>query len=101
MLFPLCLLLIFLMESRSEFCYNERGECSRSPNQFLLSNMSRSETINKNYRLKVITVATEETDGYLRFMRSAKLFDLDVEVHGLSESWKKNNRDDEFGGGMG
>ena len=27
-----------------------------------------------------MTIATSETDGYKRFMRSAKLFDLDVEV---------------------
>lgn len=31
-------------------------------------------------RLQVVTVATSETDGYERFMRSARLFDLDVEV---------------------
>ena len=28
----------------------------------------------------MVTIATSETDGYKRFMRSAKLFDLDVEV---------------------
>ena len=32
-------------------------------------------------RLKVVTIATNETDGYKRFMRSAKIFGLDVEVH--------------------
>ncbi len=31
-------------------------------------------------RLQVITVATSETDGYERFMRSVRLFDIDVEV---------------------
>lgn len=31
-------------------------------------------------RLKVVTIATNETDGYKRFMRSAKLFGIDVEV---------------------
>lgn len=31
-------------------------------------------------KLRVVTIATSETDGYQRFMRSAKLFDLDVEV---------------------
>ena len=35
-----------------------------------------------NLRLKVVTIATNETDGYKRFMRSAKMFDLDVEVSG-------------------
>lgn len=31
-------------------------------------------------RLQIVTIATEETDGYHRFMRSARLFDLNVEV---------------------
>lgn len=31
-------------------------------------------------RLQVVTIATEKTDGYHRFMRSAQLFDLNVEV---------------------
>ena len=31
-------------------------------------------------KLRVVTIATSETDGYQRFMRSAKLFNLDVEV---------------------
>lgn len=31
-------------------------------------------------RLQVVTVATRETDGYERFMRSAKMYDLNVEV---------------------
>ena len=31
-------------------------------------------------KLRVVTIATSETDGYKRFMRSAKLFDLNVEV---------------------
>lgn len=31
-------------------------------------------------RLQIVTIATEETDGYHRFMQSARLFDLNVEV---------------------
>ena len=31
-------------------------------------------------KLQVVTIATDETDGFKRFMRSAKIFDLDVEV---------------------
>ena len=34
-------------------------------------------------RLRVVTIATSETDGYQRFIRSARLFDLDVEVGAL------------------
>ena len=29
----------------------------------------------------MVTIATNETDGYKRFMRSAKTFGLDVEVY--------------------
>lgn len=35
-------------------------------------------------RLQVVTIATEKTDGYHRFMRSAQLFDLNVEVINLA-----------------
>ena len=35
-------------------------------------------------RLQVVTIATEKTDGYHRFMRSSRLFDLNVEVINLA-----------------
>jgi len=38
-------------------------------------------------RLQVVTIATEKTDGYHRFMRSAQLFDLNVEVINLALFW--------------
>ncbi len=34
-----------------------------------------------NIRLQVVTVATKPVDGYERFMHSAELFHLDVEVY--------------------
>ena len=34
-------------------------------------------------KLKVVTIATNETDGYERFMRSAELFGIDVQVRWL------------------
>ena len=37
----------------------------------------------EDLRLRVVTIATSETDGYQRFIRSARLFDLDVEVGAL------------------
>lgn len=40
-------------------------------------------TIIEDLRLRVVTIATSETDGYQRFIRSARLFDLDVEVGAL------------------
>lgn len=35
----------------------------------------------------MITVATSETDGYLRFMHSARQSNLTVEVLGLGQEW--------------
>lgn len=39
-------------------------------------------------KLLVLTVATEETDGYKRFMRSANVYGINVEVLGMNEEWK-------------
>ncbi|XP_051757842.1 procollagen-lysine,2-oxoglutarate 5-dioxygenase 1 [Ctenopharyngodon idella] len=38
--------------------------------------------------LLVLTVATQETDGFRRFMRSAKLFNYTIKVLGKGETWK-------------
>ncbi len=39
-----------------------------------------------NNVLRVITVATSETDGYERFMYTAKMFNLDVKVRAINGS---------------
>uniref|UniRef100_A0A8C6UY61 Procollagen-lysine,2-oxoglutarate 5-dioxygenase 1 n=1 Tax=Neogobius melanostomus TaxID=47308 RepID=A0A8C6UY61_9GOBI len=39
------------------------------------------------YKLLVVTVATKETDGFRRFMRSAKHFNYSVKVLGRGEKW--------------
>lgn len=39
-------------------------------------------------RLLALTVATEETDGYKRFMKSAKTNNIDVKVLGMGEEWR-------------
>ncbi|KAK2547937.1 Procollagen-lysine [Acropora cervicornis] len=39
-------------------------------------------------RLLALTVATEETDGYKRFMKSAKANNIDVKVLGMGEEWR-------------
>jgi hypothetical protein len=54
----------------------------------------------KEYRLKVVTVATEETDGYKQFIRSAKIFDLDVDVFGLNQEWLGGDMANGPGGGF-
>ncbi|PNI92651.1 PLOD3 isoform 1, partial [Pan troglodytes] len=39
-------------------------------------------------KLLVITVATAETEGYLRFLRSAEFFNYTVQTLGLGEEWR-------------
>ncbi|XP_013147988.1 PREDICTED: procollagen-lysine,2-oxoglutarate 5-dioxygenase 3 isoform X2 [Papilio polytes] len=46
----------------------------------------------------VLTVATEETDGFKRFMRSAKVYDIDVQVLGQGEKWEGGDMNFEGGG---
>ncbi|XP_053954826.1 procollagen-lysine,2-oxoglutarate 5-dioxygenase [Anastrepha ludens] len=39
--------------------------------------------------IKVFTVATERTDGYLRYLRSAqRIYDIEVNTLGMDEEWK-------------
>uniref|UniRef100_A0AAZ3NVF4 PLOD1-3-like GT domain-containing protein n=1 Tax=Oncorhynchus tshawytscha TaxID=74940 RepID=A0AAZ3NVF4_ONCTS len=55
-----------------------------------------SEHIN----LLVITVATEDTDGFTRFMRTSKEFNYTVKVLGLGEQWKGGDVARTVGGGQ-
>ncbi|XP_061664656.1 multifunctional procollagen lysine hydroxylase and glycosyltransferase LH3 isoform X1 [Syngnathoides biaculeatus] len=50
--------------------------------------------------LLVITAATEETDGFLRFMRTAREFNYTVKVLGLGEEWKGGDVARTVGGGQ-
>uniref|UniRef100_A0A8C5NFI4 Procollagen-lysine,2-oxoglutarate 5-dioxygenase 1 n=1 Tax=Gouania willdenowi TaxID=441366 RepID=A0A8C5NFI4_GOUWI len=51
-------------------------------------------------KLLVVTVATKETDGFRRFMRSAKHFNYTVEVLGAGEEWKGGDYMSAPGGGQ-
>ncbi|KAF3703649.1 Procollagen-lysine,2-oxoglutarate 5-dioxygenase 2 [Channa argus] len=51
-------------------------------------------------KLLVLTVATEETDGFLRFMQSAKYFNYTVKVLGMGEEWKGGDVGHSIGGGQ-
>uniref|UniRef100_A0A7N6FL14 procollagen-lysine 5-dioxygenase n=1 Tax=Anabas testudineus TaxID=64144 RepID=A0A7N6FL14_ANATE len=51
-------------------------------------------------KLLVLTVATEETDGFLRFMQSAKYFNYTVKVLGMGEGWKGGDVGRSIGGGQ-
>jgi len=48
----------------------------------------------------VVTVATEPTSGFLRYMRSAKKNHLPVKVLGMGEEWKGGDMANSVGGGQ-
>lgn len=49
--------------------------------------------------LRVFSVATEATDGFLRFNRSLSVYNLKSEVLGLGLQWEGGNVIDSVGGG--
>ncbi|RWS24177.1 Procollagen-lysine:2-oxoglutarate 5-dioxygenase 3-like protein, partial [Leptotrombidium deliense] len=51
------------------------------------------------YSLNVITVATNVTDGFLRFNRSVNVYNLNLEVLGLNDVWKGGDVTRTTGGG--
>ncbi|KAJ8376052.1 hypothetical protein SKAU_G00066320 [Synaphobranchus kaupii] len=51
-------------------------------------------------KLLVLTVATQETDGFLRFMQSANYFKYNVKVLGMGEEWKGGDVGRSIGGGQ-
>nr|XP_046227529.1 procollagen-lysine,2-oxoglutarate 5-dioxygenase 2 isoform X2 [Scatophagus argus] len=51
-------------------------------------------------KLLVLTVATEETDGFHRFMQSASFFNYTVKVLGMGETWKGGEVGRSIGGGQ-
>ncbi|XP_043926047.1 procollagen-lysine,2-oxoglutarate 5-dioxygenase 2-like isoform X2 [Protopterus annectens] len=50
--------------------------------------------------LLVLTIATKETDGFLRFMQTAKFFNYSVKVLGQGEAWKGGDVSNSIGGGQ-
>ncbi|KAM4605913.1 procollagen-lysine,2-oxoglutarate 5-dioxygenase 2 isoform 2-T2 [Polymixia lowei] len=51
-------------------------------------------------KLLVLTVATEETDGFLRFMQSANYFNYTVKVLGMGSEWRGGDVGRSIGGGQ-
>ncbi|ELV09466.1 Procollagen-lysine,2-oxoglutarate 5-dioxygenase 2 [Tupaia chinensis] len=51
-------------------------------------------------KLLVITVATKESDGFHRFMQSAKYFNYTVKVLGQGEEWRGGDGINSIGGGQ-
>eukprot|EP00118_Oscarella_pearsei_P003266 m.13634 g.13634 ORF g.13634 m.13634 type:complete len:725 (+) comp25137_c0_seq1:1251-3425(+) len=53
----------------------------------------------EDLKLLLVTVATDETDGYHRFMKSATRFGFDVKVVGMGKEWRGGNVAKFAGGG--
>ncbi|MGH0119831.1 UNVERIFIED_CONTAM: hypothetical protein FKN15_043264 [Acipenser sinensis] len=51
-------------------------------------------------KLLVLTVATQQTDGFLRFMQTAKYFNYTVKVLGMGKEWKGGDVGKSIGGGQ-
>ncbi|KAK6483913.1 procollagen-lysine,2-oxoglutarate 5-dioxygenase 2-like isoform X2 [Huso huso] len=51
-------------------------------------------------KLLVLTVATQQTDGFLRFMQTAKYFNYTVKVLGMGKEWKGGDVGNSIGGGQ-
>ncbi|CAL8241234.1 unnamed protein product [Merluccius merluccius] len=80
---PLLLVLLSFLPALLFFFRSSAAERSASPDTLL-----------------VITAATEETDGYKRFMRTAREFNYTVKVLGLGEEWKGGDVANTVGGGQ-
>lgn len=50
-------------------------------------------------QLTVFTVASNQTDGFRRFMRSARFYGINVEVLGMGKSWEGGDVANTWGGG--
>ncbi|KAJ7393603.1 Procollagen-lysine,2-oxoglutarate 5-dioxygenase 1 [Desmophyllum pertusum] len=64
----------------------------------LLTDVCSAEQGLDELKLLAITVATDETDGYKRFMRSAKVNNIDVKVLGMGEEWRGGDMRNPGGG---
>ncbi|XP_071331206.1 procollagen-lysine,2-oxoglutarate 5-dioxygenase 1 isoform X1 [Trachinotus anak] len=61
---------------------------------------SRAEQRGSEEKLLVVTVATKETDGFRRFLRSAKHFNYTVKVLGRGQKWRGGDYMSAPGGGQ-
>ncbi|XP_056129575.1 procollagen-lysine,2-oxoglutarate 5-dioxygenase 1 isoform X2 [Lampris incognitus] len=70
---------------------------------FLLARLpptASQEQLTPEDNLLVVTVATKETDGFRRFLRSAKSFNYTIKVLGGGEAWKGGDYMSAPGGGQ-
>uniref|UniRef100_A0A8C1SK21 procollagen-lysine 5-dioxygenase n=1 Tax=Cyprinus carpio TaxID=7962 RepID=A0A8C1SK21_CYPCA len=83
----------------------ERPLCFYALILTLMSCFPYSQSIERNKdipteKLLVLTVATQETDGFHRFMQSANYFKFNVKVLGMGEEWKGGDVGRSIGGGQ-
>ncbi|CAJ0581474.1 unnamed protein product, partial [Mesorhabditis spiculigera] len=62
--------------------------------------LSFASCIQEPPEVLVVTVATEETDGLKRLLRSAYHYDIQIQVYGLGETWNGGDTRVEQGGGQ-
>lgn len=67
---------------------------------FLWSSARAEQRVLSPEKLVVITAATEETDGFHRFMKTATQFNYTVKVLGLGEEWRGGDVAKTVGGGQ-
>ncbi|XP_051970452.1 procollagen-lysine,2-oxoglutarate 5-dioxygenase 2-like isoform X2 [Xyrauchen texanus] len=83
----------------------ERLRCCYVLSLILMFSVQFSQSMETNKvipaeNLLVLTVATQETDGFLRFMQSAHYFNYTVKVLGMGEEWKGGDVGRSIGGGQ-
>uniref|UniRef100_A0A3Q2E9R0 procollagen-lysine 5-dioxygenase n=1 Tax=Cyprinodon variegatus TaxID=28743 RepID=A0A3Q2E9R0_CYPVA len=61
---------------------------------------TKKKSLSLSKKLLVLTVATEETDGFIRFMQTANYFNYTVKVLGMGETWKGGEVGRSIGGGQ-
>lgn len=54
--------------------------------------------LSTDFDVKVFTVASEETEGYVRYIRSANYYEIDITTLGLNQEWR-GGKMESIGGG--
>ncbi|KAK5602740.1 Procollagen-lysine,2-oxoglutarate 5-dioxygenase 2 [Crenichthys baileyi] len=74
--------------------------CMKLVSSIFSSNTPQAPAPIPKEKLLVLTVATEETDGFHRFMQTANYFNYTVTVLGMGETWKGGDVGRSIGGGQ-
>ncbi|MEQ2275338.1 Procollagen-lysine,2-oxoglutarate 5-dioxygenase 2 [Xenotaenia resolanae] len=74
--------------------------CMKLVSSIFSSNTPQAPASIPKEKLLVLTVATEETDGFHRFMQTANYFNYTVTVLGMGETWKGGDVGRSIGGGQ-